>query len=212
MLLFKRSGSSSHQPQQQQRSTPPPQRPQQVSAAAGGGTGFNANRIVTNRDFGALTRGATTLEDIIGSSFEGSALCVLIAHSELSTDSVRLIRELHDLLDHHHNTALPPNDDDGDDNDERRSVAVNIDEQRYRNAWNTLAVVAHTYVLSLFSIEGSFIPALQTCAAPAVLVYAPVDGNLTRVGALMGPITLHDVVKMVDECQAKWAVSPHRWK
>jgi hypothetical protein len=196
-VLWKRSSASgSHQHTAPHRLHGPP-----------GGTGFAPDRVVSNKDFGALTRGAATLEDAIGSSYESSTLCVLIAHSELSSDSVRLVRELHDLVDHH-----------GSIGDAERTAgeaaAVNVDEEKYRHAWRTLAHDAHTYVLSMFSVECSFIPALHTCSAPAVLVYAPVEGasGLTRVGVLMGPVSLQDVVKMVDECQAKWAVCPVRWK
>lgn len=188
------------------------------SVRLGGSSGFAPDRMVKNTDFGALTRGAVSLEDAIGASFEASALCVLIAHSELSADSIRLIRELHDLVDTHqneslHNQQVDRDEGNSDGSDERvtparrsgkSSAAVHVGSLNHGHAWQLLSSTVHTYVISLFSLEGSFIPALQTCTAPAVLVYAPIN-NQTRVGAIMGPVVLQDVVTLVEECQTRWA-------
>lgn len=161
-----------------------------------GSAALSVDQIVRNKDFGMLTRGFATLEDAIGASYQSASLCVVIAHSELSQDSVRLVTELHEVV-----TEV------GEREREQQAV-VTFDAQRKHDVVRLLGDLVNTYVISLFSEESSYMPILNSCTAPAVLVYAPMGGStgMVHVGSLTGPMVLNDVVTFVSECSSKWAL------
>jgi hypothetical protein len=130
--------------------------------------------VESHIDFDAITRHYRSIEDAIGGAFQESKLLVVMVHSELSEDSVRLFQDVLDAKD--------------------------------EEACSLLSHAVHTFVISVFSEVHSQIPAAAVCAAPAILVFAPVGGvhGMAHLGTLEGPVSLHDVKVFVQQAIVRW--------
>lgn len=157
--------------------------------------------IACSAHLAALTGGADTIEDAIGSAFESKQLLFVLLHSELSPDSAALFQSF---------LSVCLNDWNSSSNKKGREEAAEsttlLGVSKPEAALDRLKTNASWYVMSFFSDEFSYLPVGQNCAAPAVVCFAPVghEHGMSHLGRIDGPLVLQDVFVFVAQCQDKW--------